>query len=306
MKARLASLLIAITLLASFFGAAQPAQAAPTGLKIGIYSGTGAESDKILALFRAVSALGHTPLAITRSDILQGRLTKANFDVFILPAGEDGKRCCAGHYSDDGDALGGIPAQNAIRAYLNSGGGMVGLEAGAFFASANGGTLDVYAGSYSNVTNAIGKQTLTIADATFGSGTQQAWQSYGGGYFSVASGATIVAKDSANRATIIRAPFNAGRVVLASYDLELRGDSEDDWTIWDNWAMGGAHTNSAGAWLLLGRMIGWAYNGDSSAPTLAALPAPSGSRVAIVASHTTDGGAWAGLLPAVARSIEAA
>jgi glutamine amidotransferase-like uncharacterized protein len=304
MKSRYIGLLFAIALLVPFIFRAVPTQAASTGLRVGIYSGTGAESDKILALFRAVAANGHSPLAITRSDILQGRLTRANFDVFILPAGEDGKRCCAGHYSDDGDSLGGIPAQDAIRAYLNSGGGMVGIEAGANFGSINGGTLDVYKANYNTITTAIGKQTMTIVDATFGSGAQEAWQSYGGGYFSTVAGATVVAKDSANRPVIVRAPYNAGRVIMSAWDLELRGDSELDWTIWDNWAMGGAHANSAGAWSMLGRMIGWAYNGDSSAPTLSVTPNPSGARVAVLASHNTDGGAWPGLLPAVARSIE--
>jgi glutamine amidotransferase-like uncharacterized protein len=303
MKSRSITFMLALVFLASFAFHSAPAKAATTGLRVAIYSGTGAEADKIVALFRAVAANGHTPLAITRSDILQGRLTTANFDVFILPAGEDGKRCCAGHYSDDGDSLGGIPAQNAIRAYLNSGGGMVAIEAGANYGSLNGGTLDIYKANYNTITNAIGKQTMTIVDASFGSGTQEAWQSYGGGYFAVATGATVVAKDSANRAVVVRAPYNAGRVIVSAYDLELRGDSELDWTIWDNWAMGGSHTNSAGAWTLLGRMIGWAYNSDSSAPTLTVTP-NTGARVALMGSHNTDGGAWPGLLPAVARSIE--
>jgi hypothetical protein len=67
--------------------------------------------------------------------------------------------------------------------------------------------------------------------------------------------------------------------------------------------MGGTHNNSVGAWKLLGRMIGWAYNGDVSAPTVLSLPNPSASRVPIVATHTTDGGAYPGLLPALGRAI---
>ncbi len=303
MKPRLVCSIALAVLLGVVAVGVLPARAAPNGLRVGIYGGTGAESDKILAMFRAMASLGHTPLAITKSDIVNGRLTRANFDVFVIPPGEDGKLCCAGHYTDL-DALDQAATKGAIRAYLNSGGGVVAEEAGAFFASANGGTLDIYAGNYTNVTNAIGKRTLTIADAAFGSGTQQAWHSYGGGYFSVAAGATLVAKDSANRAVIVRAPYGAGRVILTSFSLELRGDSELDWTSWDNWAMNGTHANSAGAWALLGRMIGWAYNGDSLMPTISATPNPAGARVAVVATHTVDGGAWAGLLPAVARSIE--
>lgn len=290
--------LLAVSVLVS-----RPAMAAPTGLRVGIYVSTGAESDKILALFRAVAAAGHVPKGIGHYDILRGRLSTSNFDVFILPAGEDGKRCCAGHYSDDGDALGGIPAQSAIRSFLNAGGGMVAIEAGAYFASSNGGTLDVYSGSYTNVTNQIGKKTVTLVDPAFGSGTVDAWQSYGGGYFSVASGATVVANNASGQPVIVRTTYGPGRLVLAAHDLELRGDSELDWTLWDNWAMGGVHTNSVKNWELLGRMIGWAYKGDASAPVISAAN-PTGSRVAIVTTHTTDGGAWAGLLPAVARATE--
>lgn len=279
------------------------AQASPTGLKVGIYSGTGAESDKTLALYRAVASLGHTPLALQKTDLTQGRLTAANFDVFIIPAGEDGKRCCAGHFTDDGDAMGGIPAQNAIRNFLNSGRGVVALEAGAFFASKNGTTLDIYDANYNNVTNQIGKRTLTIVDPAFGSGTLEAWNSYGGGYFSIAPGAVVVARNASNQPVIVSDTYGSGRVILASHVLELRGDSELDWTSWDNWAMG-THTNSQGNWELLGRMIGWAHNGDSSLPTVTSSN-PPGLRFAMINTHTTNGGAWPGLLPALARSIEA-
>ena len=118
-----------------------------SGLRVAIYSGTGAESSTILAMFRAVASMGHSPLAVTRADIVGGRLTRANFDVFIIPPGEDGKKCCADHYSDI-DGLDQIATKDAIRAYLNSGGGVVAEEAGAFFASQNGGTLDIYSGNY--------------------------------------------------------------------------------------------------------------------------------------------------------------
>ncbi len=280
------------------------AHGSPAGLRVAIYSGTGAESSTILALFRAVASMGHAPLAVTKADITNGRLTRANFDVFLIPPGEDGKRCCADHYSDI-DALDQVATKSAIRAYLNSGGGLVAEEAGAYFASQNGGTLDVYAGDYTNVTNAIGKRSLSISDPQFGAGSQEAWQSYGGGYFPAPPGnVTVVARDASNRAVLVRQLYGAGRVILTSFVLELRGDSELDWTVWDNWAMGGVHNNSAGAWTLLGRMIGWAYNADPSAPALNPAPNPPGARVAVVAQHTSDGGAWSGLLPAVGRGIE--
>ena len=277
---------------------------AATALRVGIYSGTGAESTTILALFRAVASMGYTPMALTSADITAGRLTKSNFDVLILPPGEDGKTSGTGHYSDV-TILNQTAVKNAIRLFLTNGGGVVCEEAGAFFSSKNTNTLNIYSGNYTNVTNQIGKKTFTITDSQFGSGSQEAWHSYGGGYFSsTPSTATIVATNSSNQAAIVRQAYGSGRVILTSFTLELRGDTETDWTIWDNWSMGGVHNNSLGVWTMLGRMINWAYNGVASAPTISSSANPSGSRVAIVTQHTTSGGAWPGLIPAVARGIE--
>lgn len=287
---------------ALLFVSINPAHAA-TGLRVAIYGGTGAESSTILALFRAVASMSHSPAAITKSDIVNGRLNTANFDILIIPPGEDGKKCCAGHYSAT-DALDQIATKNAMRSYLNAGGGIVAEEAGSYFSSQNGGTFDIYSGTYTNVTNNIGKRSFTIIDPAFGSGSQEAWQSYGGGYFSTPNNVTVVAKDTLNRPAIVRQLYGSGRLILTSFVLELRGDTELDWTIWDNWAMNGVHNNSVGAWSMLGRMIGWAYNGDASAPTINTLPNPAGARIAIVAQHTSDGGAWPGLIPAVARGVE--
>ncbi len=293
-----------LALLVIFLPLDRPAHAAEA-LKVAIFTDIGTDSDKVLALYRAVAAMGHQPIGITHSDILQGRLTPSNFDVFILPAGEGGERCCNGRYADNAASLGSSAAQRAIRAYLNSGGGMVGIEAGAYFAALNGGTLDVYRANYTWTRPTAAKRTLSITDASFGNGTQEAWQSYGGGYFSVAPNATVIARDTSNRAVIVRAPYNAGRVVLSSFELSLRGDSELDWTIWDNWAMGGTHTHSIGAWILLGRMIQYAHDGTPTAPAIVETPNPTGARIAVVATHTTDGGIAPPLLPSVGRAIEA-
>ncbi len=275
-----------------------------SGIKVAIYSGTGAESGTILALFRAVASMGDFPFAITKADIVGGRLTTSNFNVLIIPPGEDGKKCCSGKYSDS-DALDQIATKNAIKTFLNSGGGVVAEEAGAYFCSQNGGTLDIYSGNYTNITNQIGKRTFTIVDPLFGSGSQEAWHSFGGGYFPTPpSNVSVIAKNSSNQAVIVKQVYGTGRLILTSFILELRGDTELDWTIWDNWEMGNSHVNSIGVWNMLGRMIGWANNGDASAPTINATPNPAGSRVAVVAQHTSDGGAWPGLLPAVGRGIE--
>lgn len=191
-----------------------PATAA--SLKVGIYSGTGAESGTTLALYRAVASMGHQPMALTTADILGNRLTRANIDVFIIPPGEDGTKCCVGHYAAV-DGLDKIATKNAIRVYLNSGGGLVAEEAGAYFSAQNGGTLDVYAGNYTSVTNNVGKRTFTVADTAFGSGSQEVWQSIGGGYFPTPpASVTVVAKDSSNRAVIVRQNYGSGRLILTS------------------------------------------------------------------------------------------
>jgi len=276
----------------------------PSGLKVGIYSGTGAESSTTLALYRAVAAMGYQPMALTSADILAGRLTTANFNVFIIPPGEDGTKCCVGKFSAT-DGLDKIATKTAIKTFLNNGGGVVAEEAGAFYSSMNGGTLDIYSGNYTNVTNQIGKKTFTITDANFGSGSQDGWHSYGGGYFPTPpSTVGVVAVNSSNQAVIVKQSYGTGRLIMTSFTLELRGDTELDWTVWDNWEMGNVHANSVGVWKMLGRMINWAYSGTAFEPTITETPNPAGARIAIVAQHTADGGAWPGLLPAVGRGVE--
>jgi glutamine amidotransferase-like uncharacterized protein len=285
--------------------------AAVTNLAVAIYSGTGAAADKTLAVYRAVAAVGHRPMAINKADITRGRLTRANFDVLLIPSAEDGVPLGAlgfGHYADDTNALSTVAAQDAIRSYVSSGGGFVGLEGGAIFACVGPNLLGLCSATYyGNALNA--KNTMTITDSNYGSGTQEAWLSEGGGYFSYFAptypqqNPYTVATDSWGRPAVMRANYGSGRVALSAYCLELRGDSEADWTIWDNWAMGDTHNNSVGVWRLLGRLLGWTYDGKSAEPTVLSLPNPAASRVALVATHTTDGGAYPGLLPALGRAI---
>jgi glutamine amidotransferase-like uncharacterized protein len=292
-------------LLAAFVHTATSAQAAVTGLRVGIYSGNGAEASTILAIFRAVASLGHLPMALTTADLDRGRLTTATIDVFVIPPGQSGRACCAGYYGGT-DALGSASTQAAIRTFLQSGGGVVAEEAGALLASQNGGALDLYAGTYASVTTDVGVRAFDVVHAAFGGGAQAAWHSVGGGFFPAPpGGVTVVAVDSASRPVVVTQRVGLGRLALTSFVLELRGDTTLDWTIWDNWAMGGTHANSEGAWGMLGRLIGWAsYAEDSSPPTVAPTPLPPGVAVAVVAERTLDGGAWPGLLPAVGRGIE--
>jgi glutamine amidotransferase-like uncharacterized protein len=275
------------------------AQAAGNPLRVAVYVSTGANSDKIASTLRACQAAGFAFYGIGRSDIKQGRLTTDNFDVLLLPAGESDNKTA--YASTDG--LDQTLTKNNIKAFVNAGGGVVALESAAYYVSLNGGTLDLYKGNYTR-TGAAGKNTITITDSTFGSGTQELYRTAGGGYFALPSGATQVATDSANRTVIARATYGSGRVVVCSLDPELRGDSELDWSIWDNWAMNNTQTNSVGGWKLLGRMINWAGTGTATEPTITTYANPTGSRVAIVSTNTADGGAWPGLLPGINRAVE--
>lgn len=101
-------------------------------LRVAVYVTSGAESDKLAALMRAVDSMGFEVYGIGRSDIDQGRLTRSNFDVFILPAGEDGSK---DGYASPADGLNTANILNNIRAFVSSGGGFIGVCAGSFYAS---------------------------------------------------------------------------------------------------------------------------------------------------------------------------
>jgi glutamine amidotransferase-like uncharacterized protein len=273
----------------------------PSGdaLNVAVYISNGTNSNKILALLRAVDAMGHNVYGLGSNDVKLGRLNTTNFDVFVVGAGEEDSK--AGYASLDG--LNSTAAKDNIKAFLNAGGGWVGLGAGAWWPSANGGTFDIYGGWYDN-SGTVGKKTISIVDSNFGSGSQQVWMDGDGGYlYKTPTSATVVAEDSSNEAVIVRDTYGSGRVILSSMALELRGDSTLDWTIWDNWEMGSSHSNSVGCWQLLGRMINWAATGNASAPSISTSN-PNGGDVAVYGTHDPDGGAWSGLLPGVARSIE--
>ncbi|MEI6056995.1 MAG: BPL-N domain-containing protein [Lentisphaerota bacterium] len=287
----LAFLLVLISLTVPVIGLA----ASQVPVRVAVYVDHGACGDKILALFRALNAAGCQPLGIETNDIVAGRLNKNNFDVFLLPAGEDASATGYWGYDYLGNYYKVWPQ---IQKFVYSGGGIVGIEAGASFLSSYGISAPGFVQSYPKA----GLQNFTIMDGAFGNGSQSAYMSAGGGYFRT-SKAVTVASDTLGRPTLIRYALSKGRVVLCAFDPELRGDSELDWTIWDNWDLNGVHPNSEGCWILLGRMIRWAALGDTSAPVIKAVN-PTGARVAFVSTHTANGGAAASLQPALARGIE--
>jgi len=156
-----------------------------------------------------------------------------------------------------------------------------------------------------------------IKDSNWGTvgSTQSIFSSLGGGYFSLPSGVSQIATcpsgtRGAQQPCIVRSTYGSGKTVFISGDPGLRGDTTSDWIIWDNSGYG-TQSNSIGAWSMLGRMIQYVHNGVSTAPTITVPNLQTGKRVALVADHrggvhydaSTGGGAWAGLLPGIARAI---
>jgi glutamine amidotransferase-like uncharacterized protein len=274
----------------------QGAKARP--VRVAVFVDKGTCGDKIVALFRALAASGCQPLGVEIADLTAGRLNKANFDVFVLPAGEDGSPV---DYWDPNN-LGNYENWKWIEQFVEDGGGVVGIESGASFLSylRIGNVSSFFIPSFPQP----GLQDFAIVDRTFGKGSQMAYVSGGGGYFKRSSAVTV-ASDTLGRPALIRYRTVRGRVVLCSFDPELRGDSELDWTMWDKWDLNGVHPNSEGCWILLGRMVRWAASGNSAAPEINATN-PTGVRVALVTTHTANGGPSPSLQPAFARAIESA
>ncbi|MEW5986267.1 MAG: BPL-N domain-containing protein [Chloroflexota bacterium] len=290
-----------------------PPAATSSPLRIAIYGDLGAESDKTLALYRALAAMGHQPMAVRTDDLTLGRLTTANFDVFVLPAGEGGSDTS---YLQNIQAISG--AEAAIRNFVSSGGGFIGIEAGARYAANNSvwngvsqpRTLDLYAGNFYGPANQVGPGMgqITLTDPQFGPGIYTTYFSSGAGYFSLAAGATRVASfdlgagSQNGRPAIVRFTYGSGRAVLVAPSLELEEDSELDWTTWDN--LDAAHYDADSEWPLLAQLLEWIETGQVTNETVI-NPAPlTGGRFAVYATHTPEGGAYPGLLPAVGRVTE--
>ena len=75
--------------------------------------------------------------------------------------------------------------------------------------------------------------------------------------------------------------------------------------------MSDTQTNSVGGWSLLGRMVNYAASGTATSPTVTTYANQTGPNVGIYGTYTsyaatTGGGAYSGLLPAVARAVDAA
>ena len=282
-----------------------------SGLRIAILGELGADSSTILAVSRMFAAMGHTPMVLSAFDLKYDRLNTNNFDILVIPGGQ---------LNSDNDYASNLSGyEDKIRSFVNSGGGFIGIEAGARYASSsgtwNGGSvnrsLDLYSGTYTGPLNDIGRgmAQIEIDDTSFGSGKYTVYASPGAAYFSVAAGATKVASyetgvsgGSDEQAAIVRFTYGSGRGVLIGPSLELEESTELDWTTWDN--LENSFYDVESDWPLVARIVEWVYTGSVQNDT-SINPSPlNGKRVAVYAYRNADGGASAKLLPAVARMIE--
>ena len=305
---------------------ATPAAKAATTVRVAIYCDAGSNPADTVATFRALQACGFDIYGIGIQDIAMGRLTTSNYDVLLLPAGASDDRIW---YYDTTYGFSADMKQD-VDDFAADGGGVVGIEGGANFMCADTGTpahsLNLYGGSYTpgytvyppagpNPTPGLpGKTTITYTDSDFGSGTQEIYKSYGTGTIAAcgASGdygaSTTIATTPEYGDSIMCATYaGAGHVVVCSVLPELRGDSTLDWTIWDNWVMGGTQANSIGCWSLLGRMINWAYNGTATAPTMTTYANPAGRKIGILTSleFYGTGGVYPAYLPSLFLAVAA-
>jgi len=308
----------------------QTAQAVHSPLNVAVYIGNGASADSIIATLRAVQSCGYSIYGINSDDITQGRLTTTNYDVLLLPEGTDNN---ADWYVIEYNGVGFSAANKTnVRNFCSSGGGVVGLGAGAQFMSTGTITAPGYTTAYSCLSlyntayttqNTAGKATLTIQNSGWGTvgSTQELYRqggtAYGfgsktngtaGGYWaSLPTGGTQVATALFNSAakTVVGCGTygTSGHVAVCSFDPQFRGDSLLDWTEWDNWAMSSAQTNSVGGWSMIGRMINYAATGTATAPTITSTN-PTGHNVAIYGTYTYYyGGGYSGNLPGIARAV---
>ena len=298
------------------------AKAAGSALRVAIFCDDSTNPADTASTFRAVQACGFDIYGIGRDDIEQGRLTTKKYDVLLLPAGASDDRIW--YYNTAFGFSANMKQQ--VQNFAAAGGGVVGIEGGASFMCADVGnpahSLNIYGGSYTpDYVIPPGKNTLTYTDPSFGTGTQELYRSYGTGpiasYTSTGptdpyGTSTTVATTAEDGNVIERATYgtgaNPGHVVVCSLLPDLRGDSTLDWTIWDNWVMGGTQTNSVGGWSLLGRMINWAGTGTATAPTITEYANPTGRKVGILASleYWGTGGVYPAYLPSLFRAVAAA
>lgn len=295
------ALALAVTIAPSSLGRTAIVRAAvgPLGARIAILSGTGTETNTVLAVFKALGDMGYSPQAIVKGDITNGKLTATNFDALLIPPGEEQNDLQYSSYLS-------LTDKKAIKSFTQAGGGLIGVAEGAKFINRIG--IDTGTVHARSLDASPGMQNIVVGDATFGPpGTvysvyvKDGARSFGGTH---PMGTVVVStfqtsSSNANQA-VIRFPYGTGRVVMIAPDLELDVTSKRDWTAWDNLDTSGIDPQLD--WPFLGSLVSWAVSGTASTPTINTAP-QSGPVACIYTTRTSAEGAWAGVLPALARML---
>lgn len=278
------------------------------GLRVAIFGDIGADGEQLLALARTVAAAGDLPQTIVVADIQRGYLSRTWFDVLVLPDGQRGEIYL---YEQ---SLRDLGLDSAIRSFVASGAGFVGIGAGARYAAASEQWNDVsqprslglFDGTaVGPATAASGGMGVIDVDGlartvfipnnapAFSGGSAEPLARYRGGR------STDVENDLP---AVVRTSFGSGRVVLVGPVLQLDVRSENDWTRWDD-RIARSYDGERDA-ALLAAWIAWSSGDNNAEPRPLTFSPPQGRRVALFTSRIDTGGAFPALLPAVARNVE--
>ncbi len=222
-------------------------EGSPSPLKftgsVAIYDDRGADSSSVIALTHLAEWLGNEVTSVDHNDIIAGVLEDQ--DILIMPGG------WAEYYWYD---LWG-PAVFRIRNFVASGGGYVGICAGAFFACDSvfwenekyDYPLDLFEGAGIGPINSIAPwPSLAMCSISpvlnppiFPGRLHQDSVLYWGGPFfaeySPGQSETLFLYDETGEPATVTFFYGAGRVLLSGVHPEFEEDSDRDGLVWDNY-----------------------------------------------------------------------
>lgn len=209
-----------------------------------------------------------------------------------------------------------------MRGFVGAGGGYLGLGTGARFAAQRvvwGGAaterpLGLFQGDAVGPIDAVGQGLAPMVAREGGTLGAPLLTTYlpGAALFSPVPSGEPVAELWATATEAVgvvglRFGYERGRGLLVSPAVTLEEAVERDWALWDN--RFAAFDDPDSEWPWLGEQLAWVTGrpvGGPSEPPEPLTDCACPGRFALYSSHTAAGGAWPGLLPAVARSIQAA
>jgi hypothetical protein len=178
-------LLLFIVSAALLTGVSKAEATAPTNLRIAVFGAAGTDPGYILAVERMFAAMGQQPMTIMGADISHGRLTTANFDVFVLPECEqtdpyglaaDGSTGISNmsvlsdqeYYVNLGGYYTGVASVSSqIQSFVSSGGKVIAIAGGANYLTASGTWGDYQGSSHTwNASTAVNR-TVDLYGGTY-------------------------------------------------------------------------------------------------------------------------------------------